>query len=102
MTRPNTTHPNGQPSNFPAPSESSSALPLHIAGGFNLADLPADALLDDAQAAAALSVKPGTLAVWRTTGCYALRYVKVGRLVRYRAGDLAEWLAGRARLHSGE
>ena len=102
MVRPSNTHPNGQPSNFPTPSESSNALPLHIAGGFNLADLPADALLDDAQAAAALSVKPGTLAVWRTTGRYNLRYLKIGRLVRYRAGDLADWLAGRARIHSGE
>jgi hypothetical protein len=75
---------------------------LHIAGGFNLADLPAETLLDDAQAAAALSVKTGTLAVWRTTGRYALPYLKIGRLVRYRAGDLAEWLASRSRLHSGE
>lgn len=102
MDTPNTTQPNGQPSNFPAPLESSSALPLHIAGGFNLADLPADALLDDIQAAAALSVKPGTLAVWRSCGRYNLPYLKIGRLVRYKAGDLAEWLQGRARLHSGE
>ena len=102
MDKPNTTQPNGEPRNFPAPSESSNALPLHIAAGFNLADLPADTLLDDAQAAASLGVKPGTLAVWRVTGRYGLPYLKVGRLVRYRAGDLAAWLAGRARTHSGE
>lgn len=102
MTRPNETHPNGAPSTFPTLPENSNALPLQIAGGFNLADLPADALLDDAQAAASLGVKPGTLAVWRVTGRYALPYLKIGRLVRYRAGDLAEWLAGRARIHSGE
>ena len=102
MTRPNDTKAHGQPSNFPLASETCNALPLHIAGGFNLADLPADALLDDLQAAAALSVKPGTLAVWRTTGRYALPYLKIGRLVRYKAGDLADWLAGRARTHSGE
>lgn len=102
MTRPNDTKAHGQPSNSPTLTETSTPLPVNIAGGFNLADLPADALLDDAQAAAALSVKPGTLAVWRTTGRYALPFLKIGRLVRYRAGDLAAWLEGRARIHSGE
>ena len=102
MNAPNDTKANGEPRNFPMPSETCNALPLHIAGGFDLANLPADALLDDAQAAAALSVKPGTLAVWRTTGRYALPYLKIGRLVRYKAGDLAEWLQGRARIHAGE
>lgn len=102
MDKPNTTQPNGEPRNFPMASETCNALPLHIAGGFDLANLPADALLDDIQAAAALSVKPGTLAVWRSCGRYNLRYLKIGRLVRYRAGDLAEWLQGRARIHSGE
>jgi hypothetical protein len=78
------------------------ALPIHLAGGFNLQALPPDTLLDDAQAAAALSLKPATLAVWRTTGRYNLPYLKIGRLVRYRAGDLAAWLDKRARLHSGQ
>ena len=100
MTRPNDTKPNGQPSNFPAPSESSNALPLHIAGGFNLADLPADALLDDAQAAAALSVKPGTLAVWRSCGRYNLPYLKIGRLVRYIQGWRFGRMAGRPGAYS--
>lgn len=102
MRTPNETNPNGEPRNFPTPTESSTPLPLNIAGGFDLANLPADALLDDTQAAAALSVKPGTLAVWRTTGRYNLPYLKIGRLVRYKASDLADWLAGRARTHSGE
>ena len=76
--------------------------PAPLAGGFNLAGLPADVLLDDTQAAAALGLKPATLSVWRCTGRYSLPYLKIGRLVRYRAGDLAAWLATRSRLHSGE
>jgi len=84
------------------PKKTPGPIPLHLAGGFNLADLPPDTLLDDAQAAAALGLKPSTLGVWRSTGRYALPYVKVGRLVRYTAGDLAAWLEKRARLHTGQ
>lgn len=53
------------------------------------------AYLSDKQAAEALGLKPSTLAVWRSTGRYGLPYVKVGRLVRYRISDLAEFLASR-------
>jgi hypothetical protein len=35
-----------------------------------------------------LGVTPGTLAVWRATKRYALKYVKVGRSVKYRLEDL--------------
>ena len=54
-------------------------------------------LLDEKQAAAKLDVTPGTLSVWRSTGRYALPFVKVGRNVRYRAADLDLWLANRTR-----
>jgi excisionase family DNA binding protein len=54
-------------------------------------------LLDDKQAAKYLTVTPGTLSVWRSTGRYALPFVKVGRMVRYRLSDLDEWLATRSR-----
>ena len=84
------------------PTPEPGPIPVHLAGGFNLAALAPDTLLNDEQAAAALSVKPGTLSVWRCTGRYNLPFVKVGRLVRYRAGDLAAWLDKRARLHSGQ
>lgn len=73
-----------------------------VAGGFDLASLPPDALLTSEQAAAALGLRPSTLAVWRCSGRYGLRYVKCGRLPRYRAADLLDWLNSRARLHSGE
>lgn len=58
--------------------------------------------VDDKQAAFALGVKPTTLAVWRSTGRYNLPYLKVGRLVKYRISDLAEFLASRTASHTGE
>ena len=54
-------------------------------------------LLDPDAAAALLDVTPGTLSVWRSTGRYALPYVKVGRKVRYRRADLLAWLESRCR-----
>jgi hypothetical protein len=54
-------------------------------------------LLDEKQAAAKLDVTPGTLSVWRSTGRYALPFIKVGRKVRYRTADLDNWLLQRTR-----
>lgn len=54
-------------------------------------------LLDDKAAAAVLDVTPGTLSVWRSTGRYALPFLKVGRKVRYRQTDLLVWLEKRTR-----
>lgn len=54
-------------------------------------------LLDDKAAAAVLDVTPGTLSVWRSTGRYALPFLKVGRNVRYRRTDLLSWLEKRTR-----
>lgn len=56
----------------------------------------------DKLAAEVLEVKPSTLAVWRSTGRYNLPYIKVGRLVKYRISDLAEFLARRTAHHTGE
>ncbi len=58
--------------------------------------------IDDKQAAEALGVRATTLAVWRSTGRYDLPYIKIGRLVRYRVNDLAEFLARRTSCHTGE
>ena len=52
-------------------------------------------LLDERTAAAALDLKPQTLAVWRASGRYALPFVRVGRSVRYRAADLQKFLESR-------
>jgi excisionase family DNA binding protein len=45
-------------------------------------------LLTPQQVADRLGVSTTTLATWRCTKRYPLAYVKVGRLVRYRAGDV--------------
>jgi len=52
-------------------------------------------LLTETEASEILSVRPRTLAVWRVAKRYALPYVKVGRLVRYRESDLFAFLAAR-------
>ena len=54
-------------------------------------------LLDERAAAAVLDVAPGTLSVWRSTGRYNLPFLKIGRKVRYRRGDLLAWLEARTR-----
>lgn len=54
-------------------------------------------LLDEKQAAEVLTVEPGTLSVWRSTGRYKIPFVKVGRRVRYRHSDLLAWLESRTR-----
>lgn len=53
------------------------------------------ATISPQEAATYLGVKPGTLEVWRCTRRYALPFVKVGHLVRYRKADLDAWLASR-------
>lgn len=54
-------------------------------------------LLDETEAAQYLTLAPGTLSVWRSTGRYSIPFVKVGRRVRYRRGDLDAWLESRTR-----
>lgn len=54
-------------------------------------------LLTADEVAEILGVTPHTLAVWRSTGRYALRYVKSGRLVRYRAADLDSFIERRTK-----
>ena len=66
-----------------------------IAGtlGFTEKDVPTQ--INEAAASKVLGVKATTLCNWRTTGRYALPYIKTGRLVRYRVADLAAWIAKR-------
>ena len=52
-------------------------------------------LVDENEAASILDLAPGTLSVWRTTKRYPLKYIKVGRLVRYRKYDLNAFLKSR-------
>jgi len=40
-------------------------------------------------------IDAGTLAVWRCTRRYALAYIKVGRMIRYRRRDIEAFLESR-------
>ena len=55
-------------------------------------------LVDEKEAAVIFGVSPGTLQVWRSTGRYAIPFLKVGRLVKYRRSALENWLESRTRL----
>lgn len=52
-------------------------------------------LITRAEAAEYLGVKPGTLEVWATNQRYDLKYIKVGRSVRYRIADLEAFIESR-------
>jgi len=53
------------------------------------------------KAAEYLSVRPGTLEVWRTQG-KGPRFVRLGRAVRYRCKDLDEFLERNLMAHTSE
>ena len=58
--------------------------------------LPTSKLLPPSEVASLLSVNINTLSVWRCTKRYpSLKYVKVGRSVRYRQEDVQAFLAER-------
>lgn len=59
-------------------------------------------LLTPKEAAEILGVSTGTLDVWRCTGRYNLRYVRVGKLIRYNLSDLQEFISSRTLTHTGE
>lgn len=52
-------------------------------------------LLTRREAAAYLGVTPETLAVWASTRRYPLRFIKIGRLSKYRKSDLDEFINSR-------
>ena len=73
-----------------------------LTDGAQLRKLPRDTLLDDVQTGIVLGdVATSTLAVWRCTGRYDLPFLKIGRNVRYRLGDVLDWMESRKRLHTG-
>jgi len=52
-----------------------------------------DTMLTTPQAAALLGMRPQTLHEWRCRGI-GPGYYQLGRAIRYRAGDLYDWLEG--------
>ena len=59
-------------------------------------------LLNRKEAADYLGIKEHTLCVWASESRYDLRYVKVGRLVKYRLSDLAAFVARNTRQKGGQ
>jgi hypothetical protein len=55
-----------------------------------------DELLVDGEAARELGIKPKTLPTWRCNG-YGPSFLKVGRKVFYRRGDIRAWLLNQRR-----
>ncbi len=49
-------------------------------------------LLREKEAARVLGVAPNTLAQWRFTGKVNLTYVRLGKNIRYRMGDLDDFI----------
>ncbi|MCY1406271.1 Helix-turn-helix domain protein [compost metagenome] len=62
------------------------------------ASLTPETLLTPEQAALVLGLSVKTLATWRSTGRYALPFIRCGGRIRYRRADLAAWLADRQRI----
>lgn len=60
-----------------------------------------ETLLNEVQAARVLNVSVRTLQAWRLRGG-GPRYVKCGRAVRYRRGDLGAWIEANTVSHSTE
>jgi len=54
-----------------------------------------DRLLAPQQAAAHLGISPATLAKWRCTRRYPLKWIKVGGRVKYRLADLEAFIQSR-------
>jgi len=55
------------------------------------------AMLTDDEAACLLGVQPSTLARWRMRGWPNVPYVRMGRIIRYRRGDVDAWIAKQTR-----
>lgn len=52
-------------------------------------------LLSPEQAAEYLGIRKQTLAAWRCSGRHDLPFLRVGKAIRYRQGDIDAWLAAR-------
>jgi excisionase family DNA binding protein len=61
----------------------------------DMVDLGNNRLLSRKEAAEFLGVKVITLAIWKSTQRHNIPVVKVGRLVRYRFGDLLDFVERR-------
>lgn len=58
-------------------------------------------LLDTSELADHLTNKPNTIEGWRIKGV-GPRYIKIGRLVRYRIEDVEAWLESQSRTSTSQ
>jgi hypothetical protein len=63
--------------------------------------LPDSARINNKDLAKYLNLKSGTPSNWRSTGRYALPYIKIGRYVRYEMKAVRAWLADRTYKSTG-
>ncbi len=73
---------------MPIPKQTSGAIQLQT-------------LIPPNQAAQTLGITIGTLQVWRSTGRYNLRFVKVGGRVMYRPEDIQAFIEKHTMDHTG-
>jgi len=59
-----------------------------------------DRLLSPERVSRILGVTPATLAVWRSTGRYPLKFVRVGRKIMYRRQAVDEFIDSRTMDHT--
>jgi excisionase family DNA binding protein len=64
-------------------------------------DLPDQQLFAVTELAKRLGVSESTLNKWRLTGV-GPRFVKIGRLVKYRGSDVSEWLERQVRISTSD
>jgi Helix-turn-helix domain len=67
---------------------------------FNLPD-DSDVLLDEKQTARCIKNSPSTLQKWRVRGV-GPAFLKINGAVRYRVGDLKDWLASKRRISTAD
>ena len=62
---------------------------------------PSTRVLLTGEVSALLNIRPQTLAIWWCKRRYDLPFIKVGRLIRYRAADVEQWPQGRSSVSRG-
>lgn len=78
------------------------ATALAIPQSIDIDALPDCHLLTPEQAGLVLGVTIQTLSAWRCTGRYNLKFLKSGRKVFYRVGDIKELIVRRTNTHTGQ
>ena len=68
--------------------------------GYSLSNIPIN--INSEQTAKVLDISPGTLAVWRSTGRYNLKYIKIGRHAKYPVLGIIDFMIRRTRTHTGQ